>query len=275
MRRCCEALSRPDSPRSEETVAGTYTGTYIASMVLRDRDAAADGTYEERRDVLQNWRADVSCIIEDDGEVIEWVRYTPYGVAYSIPWVNADRNGDDGIDDLDDTDFATDFANEHPSADLNRNGEWDSGDVALWNAAFSGGIKAEWALAPQTGLRFGYAGYVHDGAVDMCHVRHRVYRQDIGRWLTRDPARMPWWGLYEYGASAPVQAIDPSGLVPAVACNRHVLTSCTATAVVLNLASLSTCIGAQALIATMPECFGAFPIILSADARSSRPVSQS
>ncbi len=82
-------------------------------MVLRDRDAAADGTYEERRYVLQNWRADVSCIIEDDGDVVEWVRYTPYGVAYSIPWVNADRNGDDGIDDLGDGDFANDIRHEH------------------------------------------------------------------------------------------------------------------------------------------------------------------
>ncbi len=56
--------------------------SYIDSVVLRDRDTtngwsgAADGTLEERRYYVQNWRADVVAMAKSDGNPLEYVFYS-------------------------------------------------------------------------------------------------------------------------------------------------------------------------------------------------------
>ncbi|MCH8212206.1 MAG: hypothetical protein IIB99_12655 [Planctomycetes bacterium] len=64
-------------------------------MMLRDEDAnpdgigtwsaASDGTLEERVYYCQNWHRDVSVLIEDDAEMVEWVKYSSYGVSFGLP----------------------------------------------------------------------------------------------------------------------------------------------------------------------------------------------
>ena len=61
--------------------------------------------------------------------------------------------------------------------------------------------------------RFGYGAYLRDPAVPQWHVRHRVFRSDLGRWLTRDSAGyVDGLNLYEYAMSMPVLGLDPHGL---------------------------------------------------------------
>ncbi len=78
------------------------------------------------------------------------------------------------------------------------------------------------------GNRRGFAGYVedpprrieesprrqHDGVIhELCHVRHRAYHADLGRFLQRDPAGYADGpNLYEYVAGEPVVFVDPFGL---------------------------------------------------------------
>jgi len=67
--------------------------------------------------------------------------------------------------------------------------------------------------SPDNANRFGYGAYLRDPAVPQWHVRHRVFRSDIGRWLTRDPAGyVDGLSLYEYSASRSILGIDPDGL---------------------------------------------------------------
>ena len=67
--------------------------------------------------------------------------------------------------------------------------------------------------SPDNANRFGYGAYLRDPAVPQWHVRNRVFRSDIGRWLTRDPAGyVDGLNLYQYVGSLAVHAVDPFGL---------------------------------------------------------------
>jgi len=74
--------------------------------MLRDRDAdtawnaASDGTMEERVYYAQNWRHDVSALVTDDGRMIEWIKYSSYGVPWSLPAADTDSDGDFDATDL-------------------------------------------------------------------------------------------------------------------------------------------------------------------------------
>ncbi len=62
--------------------------------------------------------------------------------------------------------------------------------------------------------RKGYAGYEYDAELgDTYHVRHRVYRSDLGIWTRRDPlGYVDGTNLYTYLKAFPILATDPSGL---------------------------------------------------------------
>jgi RHS repeat-associated protein len=58
-----------------------------------------------------------------------------------------------------------------------------------------------------------YCGYRHDPESALYHVRNRMYHPTLGRWLQRDPEDyLDGMSLYEYVASRPIDALDPSGL---------------------------------------------------------------
>ncbi len=62
--------------------------------------------------------------------------------------------------------------------------------------------------------RKGYADYEYDGALgNTYHVRHRVYRSDLGVWTRRDPlGYVDGMGLYEYVNGHPLTSHDALGL---------------------------------------------------------------
>ena len=68
--------------------------------MLRDRDAAtawnaaSDGTLEERVYYAQNFRHDVSALVTSAGQMVEWVKYSSYGVPWSMPAADTDSDGD-------------------------------------------------------------------------------------------------------------------------------------------------------------------------------------
>jgi hypothetical protein len=64
-------------------LAGVGQSSYIDSVILRDLDnaawtAAASETLDQRRYILQNWRADVVATTQLNGDPSEYVRYSPY-----------------------------------------------------------------------------------------------------------------------------------------------------------------------------------------------------
>ncbi len=211
--------------------AGRGSSSYIDSVILRDRDAnggggwtgASDGTLEERRFYTQNWRADVVAITKSDGNPLEYVFYSAYGEATVHPIADVDMDGD--VDSADATawdngDNLGAGYNYHPAgSNLNWDDKADAADDALFdesyatNVGLSGkGRVSSSGVGVGVGNRKGYAGYEHDESIAMYHVRHRVYRPDLGRWMTRDPlGYVDGMGLYEYVRGMAVIGVDPQG----------------------------------------------------------------
>ncbi|MCH8151435.1 MAG: RHS repeat-associated core domain-containing protein [Planctomycetes bacterium] len=195
--------------------------SYIDTVVLRDKDAntawsaASDGTLEERIYYCHNWRGDVSVLITDTGnEMVEWVKYSSYGVPFGLPKGDTDSDGD-----LDTTDYAQigtwiQAAQYDVRGDLDLDGDVDTTDRTMANNALP--ITLGWGVLSDLGNRKGYAGYELDdaiaGAYRLYHVRNRVLNADLGRWLRRDPlGYVDGANLYPYVRSNPMTWVDPNG----------------------------------------------------------------
>jgi len=219
-----------DTSPKETTVyhAGGLGGgggsSYIDSVILADKDmsngwgGAADGTREKRVYLLQNWRADVSCVTDQNGKVVEWVKYSPYGVPFRIDPADFDRDGD--VDSSDSSAFTTEYNNGGPRADANHDGFIDFTDFDVYddnyNATTAGGrnvLSRGGSTSAGIHNRIGYAGYLWDSATSQYHVRNRVFLPGLGRWSRRDPiGYVDSLSVYEHVRTMPIVARDASGL---------------------------------------------------------------
>ena len=145
----------------------------------------------------------------------ESVRYSAFGVPTVI--ASGDFDGD-GDEDSEDSDFILNLLAQSPVpysvvADLDLDGDVDLDDDALQLLTSGGGR----GLLSTSGVanRRGYAGYEHDWAIDsLCHVRHRAYLTDLGRWTRRDPlGYVEGMSLYAYVANRAIIGVDPMGLI--------------------------------------------------------------
>ncbi|HBS29402.1 MAG TPA: hypothetical protein DEB06_08125 [Phycisphaerales bacterium] len=144
----------------------------------------------------------------------ESVRYSAFGVPTVI--ASGDFDGD-GDEDSADSDFMLNLLAQNPVpysvvADMDLDGDTDLDDDAL-QLLTSGGGRGLLSTSG-VGNRSGYAGYEHDWAIDsLCHVRHRAYLTDLGRWTRRDPlGYVEGMSLYAYVANRAVVRTDPMGL---------------------------------------------------------------
>jgi len=191
-------------------------------VILQDRDgdtawnAASDGTLEERVCYAQNWRQDVSALLTDDGRTLEWVKYSSYGVPWSLPAGDTDSDGDfDATDDA----VISGGGTYDVRKDVNLDGSVDVTDFLDAIDLNNGYSTLGWSKlgATRWGNRKGYAGYEGDIALagTKWHVRHRVLESDLGRWMRRDPlGELVGLNIFEYCNSRPVAQSDPSGLLP-------------------------------------------------------------
>lgn len=195
---------------------GVGTGSYIDALVLRDRDADANGSLEERHYYAQSWRHDVVAVIDHLGRQIEHMRYTPYGVPISIPASDGNRDGVLDQDDLDDLVAAISGGYE-VRYDMDLDGDVDVFDLyiasgqhgAIGSAPIGRGVLSAF------GHRAGFAGYQWVPAAGLYHVRHRWYDPLNGTWLSKDPAGyVDGASLFGYVANHPLQVVDPFGLSP-------------------------------------------------------------
>ncbi len=176
----------------------------------------SEGTREERLYYCQNWRADVSAILTDTGTMVEWVKYSAYGVPYSLPAGDTDSDGDwDATDDS----AISGSGSYDVRQDADLNGKVESDDITHANS-ITGGYQTlgRWLLgADIIGNRRGYAGYEFDPTFvgnkrSLYHVRNRVYDAGLGRWTRRDPlGYADGMGLYTYVGTQPMSLLDYSG----------------------------------------------------------------
>ncbi len=190
---------------------------YLQDVILRQRDAnsgwtsASDGTPEERRYYCQNWRNDVSVVITSAAVMVEWAKFSAYGVPIGLPAGDIDS---DFVTDTGDVDaIKTWVAAYDVRADLDLDGDIDATDGTL--AEGYEGTTLGWTVlsAANVANRAGYAGYQKDVNLDISHVRNRVLEPHLGRWTRRDPlGYVDGINVYEYTASCSVKWTDPSGL---------------------------------------------------------------
>jgi len=199
---------------------GAGGSSYIDSVILRQRDAnsgwtsAADGTMEERRYYCQNWRNDVSVMLTSAGVMVEWVKYTAYGVPFGLPGADTDSDGDCDATDITQIQTWIDAPAYDVRGDLDLDGDVDAADKTLAENTYQG-TTLGWTVlsASNVANRAGYAGYQKDVNLDISHVRNRVLEPHLGRWTRRDPlGYIDGMSLYEYVGSRPITARDPQGL---------------------------------------------------------------
>ena len=146
-------------------------------------------------------------IISDAGVQRERAFYSPYGRVFGMP--AGDLNFDGEFTSAEATTISGWSAAYRAYADVNLDGVIDGDDAT----ANSPGVLG-WDALSRDGSTIGYAGYVQDSYIPtLSHVRHRVYKSDLGRWVHRDPAGyVDGANLYQYAGSTPIYLRDPSGL---------------------------------------------------------------
>jgi RHS repeat-associated protein len=229
-------------------LGGWGSSSYIDSVMLRDRDAntgwgaASDGTMEERVYYAQNWRHDVSALITDDGRMIEWVKYSSYGVPMSLPAGDTDSDGD-----FDSTDAAAITGTYDVRKDVNLDGTVDVVDY-LDALDLNGGFSTQgWSILSNRkwNNRKGYAGYEGDTVLagTKWHVRHRVLESDLGRWLKRDPiGYIDGGSLYSYTRNWPITFVDTYGLTISTVCSGNRIAGSCSTSPLIPVIQIIDCI---------------------------------
>lgn len=208
-----------DEPPVEEFILhqagldGLGGSSYIDDVILRDRDAdgSGGGSLEERRYLCQNWRHDVSAVVTDVGKMIEWGKYTSYGVPDALPAGDTDSDND-----WDATDSAAITGGYELRKDAELDGDVDANDITHANSITGGYQTLGWNVLSSTGVknRKGYAGYERDHSAGVLyHVRHRVLNTTLGRWTRRDPlGYVDGANVYTFVAGRPISETDENGL---------------------------------------------------------------
>ncbi|MEQ8844953.1 MAG: RHS repeat-associated core domain-containing protein [Phycisphaerales bacterium] len=167
----------------------------------------------ERWHVLQNWRQDPVVVMDEASVQRERAHFSPYGRVFGMVDGDTDVTGFDG--DYDGTDESTISGWAGASLPYRAYVDIDlDGDVDTTDAGYTASDSMGWDVLSRDGSTIGYAGYVQDDYVaTVNHVRYRVLKTDLGRWVQRDPAGyVDGPNLYEYALSSPIQMRDSMGL---------------------------------------------------------------
>lgn len=144
---------------------GSGGSSYIDSVILRQRDAnsgwtsAADGTLEVRRYYCQNWRNDVSANITSGGLIVEWAKYSSYGIPFGLPGGDTDSDGDCDSTDITQIQTWIDAPAYDVRGDINLDGSVNATDKSLAISNYQG-TTSGWNVlsAAAVANRIGYAG---------------------------------------------------------------------------------------------------------------------
>ncbi len=209
----------------------TWGMRYIDELLFRRIDGNGNGFFDFEYYHLYDVQFSSRIIIDSSADIIEWVDYTPYGVARHHPKYDVDGDGDfDGVDrgivsqlsgirqfPANPTDI--DEAGYRAEADLNRDGTINSTDNTIANgasneSAIGAGLISTLGGTNGSDNQIGYDGYCFNSEALQYAVRYRVYVPALGRWIERDPAGyVDGRNLYESTKSSPVTLTDPFGLI--------------------------------------------------------------
>jgi YD repeat-containing protein len=208
---------------------GRGGSSYIDLVACRNRDdstawtSASDGTLETRIYYCQSWRADVSAIVTSGGVMVEWVKYSAYGVPFGLPRGDTNSDGDaDATDRAAVSGWSTGYDVRY---DPNLDGTIDGTDASM--ATNADLARDAMSLVENERSFGGYSGCSPLG-------RYRFMDCDLGRWISRDPLvsfdvgreaevlgrsrangtidERTWLNQYEHTLGNPLGESDPYGL---------------------------------------------------------------
>lgn len=169
---------------------GQGASSYIDGVVLRDRDTTGNGTLDERIYYCQNQEADMSVVVGGSGEIVEWVKYTTFGVPIGIPGGDCDSNGVcDSTDEAQVVSWSS-AQTYDVRGDLNLDGSVDSSDELAVAAGYSGVSLGEGVLSGeqvQSDLSW-RGGQLGDSGLLGFVGSAGFYSPFLGRWAARDGA---------------------------------------------------------------------------------------
>ena len=157
---------------------GRGGSSYIDSVILRTTYTGTGGSVVEdkRFYYAQNWRADVSVVLDDSGVQQERIGYSPYGQPYGIAAGDTDFDGDH--DATDDTAIGAWSAAYRAYADVNLDGSINSSDAT---AASEHALGWNVLTSDDVDNKLGRAGSIQDGIGQFQHGRSSVYSSLLGR----------------------------------------------------------------------------------------------
>ncbi len=197
---------------------GLGGSSYIDLVVCRNKDAntawtsASDGTLEERVYYCQNQHADVSAIVSSAGGILEWAKYSAYGVPFGLPGGDADSDGDCDTADATQIQAWIDAPAYDVRGDLDLDGDVDAADKSIAQGApYAGSIAGRMQLSSVVNSRRALAG--SDALQENCLAsRRRLLSHSLGRWLSRDPVKgQVRMSVLEALDSTPAVLVDPTG----------------------------------------------------------------
>ena len=90
----------------------------------------------------------------------------------------------------------------------------DKGKVVSAQDYFPFGLKLDGRMFNTEGYRFGFNGKEYDGVFKSYDYGARVYKDNLGRFLSVDPLteEYPWYTPYQFAGNKPIWAVDLDGL---------------------------------------------------------------
>ena len=202
--------------------SGRGESSYIDLIICRNRDettswtTASDAVLEKRIYLCQNWRADLSAMVDSTGMLKGWVKYSAYGTPYGFPPGDTDSDGACSVNERNQVQTWITNAVYDVRGDTDLDGDVDATDKSKVRTDYEGVTLGRGALSASTvAMRRGYAGYeLLSGLVGNNWIaRHRDLSSEVGRWLQRDKLEYAdCMSLYAYVDGEVVGEEDPFGL---------------------------------------------------------------
>ena len=156
--------------------------------------------------------------------MLEWAKYSAYGVPFGLP--GGDTNSDGDCDTTDATQIQT-WINAPAydvRGDLDLDGDVDTSDKSIAQSSpWFGSIAGHTILSTLGESRRGLSGACYqDARRSSLGTRARLLCGFLGRWLTRDPLhQIDGSSLYQFVMSRPLTRYDPSGLCSLIGGNGN------------------------------------------------------
>ena len=202
--------------------SGRGGSSYIDLVICRNKDAntgwttASDTTLEERIYLCQNWRADLSAMVDAAGMLKGWVKYSANGTPYGFPAGDTDSDGACSINERNQVQTWITNSVYDVRGDTDLDGDVDATDKTYVRTNLEGVTLGRGVLtANSIAMRRGYAGYEALGGLlgGRWLSRNRVLAADLGRWCSRDGlGYVDGMNVYEYVQSSPIDYEDPYGM---------------------------------------------------------------